>query len=128
MKTMLVMAIVTLLLVALFVYVVIFMSGAVSAKNRQSRQKQAAPKPDSSGNVAIGYKADGHVLEVHKCCVTIGHRAEDMPRNRVAIGRNAHALHDSEVVITFTDGTEFRADLPDGKTIDLGGVYWQEEK
>ena len=60
----------------------------------------------NSNNLCIGAYA-GSLLTTESHCILIGDNAQATPGK------------DSQIVVRFTDETEFRADLPAGKEIDL---------
>lgn len=66
------------------------------------------PYSQASNNLAIGLGAGATLRHEHHC---------------ILLGRDAEARKSHELVIRFTDGSEFRTDLPEGKEIDLSGLF-----
>lgn len=63
--------------------------------------------------------SEEHSLSSH--CIAVGINALSACTNSycIGLGRNAEPTNDSEIVVRFTDGTEFRAQMPMHKIVDL---------
>lgn len=77
-----------------------------------------APKPNIRDSVLVGW-----MDWPFNCtnCIAVGRNAQAQGISRIALGNDTTCTNDYSIVVRFTDGTEWRSDLPH-KRIDCGGV------